>query len=134
MTEDRPQRIKPRITAAPKLRQIYWCEFWKDAQLPEMWKTRPVIIISYKNTLHGTCLVIPTSTANQVENKWAHQLSVSIEGDGVVSWAICNHLSTIATSRLKQFNQGVTLLPKEDFNQILDIVMKWLPEPFFVEN
>ncbi len=39
---------QPRIIAAPKIRQLYWCDFWCDAQLPEMWKTRPVIVVSYR--------------------------------------------------------------------------------------
>jgi hypothetical protein len=50
---DKPPRVQPRILAAPKIRQIYWCDFWLDAHLPEMWKTRPVVVVSYKNTLHG---------------------------------------------------------------------------------
>jgi len=45
-----PPRVQPRIKAAPKHGQIYWCDFWLDAQLPEMWKTRPVVVVSYKNT------------------------------------------------------------------------------------
>jgi hypothetical protein len=36
--EQKPRRVKPRIIAAPKHGQIYWCDFWLDAQLPEMWK------------------------------------------------------------------------------------------------
>ena len=60
--ENKPPPVKPRIIAAPKLRQIYWCDFPLDAQLPEMWKTRPVVVISYKNILHGPCTVIPMTT------------------------------------------------------------------------
>jgi mRNA interferase MazF len=134
MTDIKPPRIKPRITAAPKIRQIYWCEFWKDAQLPEMWKTRPVIVVSYKNTLHGTCLVVPISTVVQNDNKWAHRLSIDIEGDGTTAWAVCNLPSTVATSRFRQFQGKIPLLPKDDFNQVLDILIKWLPKPFFIEN
>jgi len=47
-TLNKPPWVVPRIKAAPKIRQIYWCEYWQDARLPEMWKTRPVIVISYK--------------------------------------------------------------------------------------
>src|SRR5271170_2071473 len=96
---NKPPWVPPRIKAAPKIRQIYWCEYWQDARLPEMWKTRPVIVVSYKNLLHGPCLVVPTSSAAQDDNPWAHKLSIEIEANGVRSWAICNQLSTVSPSR-----------------------------------
>ena len=80
LPEVRPPKVQPRIIAAPKLRQLYWCDFWRDAQLPEMWKTRPVIVVSYKSGLHSPCLVVPTSTEPQGSNPWAVVLSSSIDG------------------------------------------------------
>jgi mRNA interferase MazF len=116
----KPPWVKPRIIAAPKIRQIYWCEYWQDARLPEMWKRRPAIVVSYKNTLHGPCLVVPTSTdPENATNVWAQRLSIALEGDNVVSWAICNHPATVSPSRFIQFNQGMLLLPKADFNEVL---------------
>jgi mRNA interferase MazF len=130
--ENRPPRIAPRIQATPKIRQIYWCEFWKDARLPEMWKTRPLVVAFYKHTLHGHCLVIPTSTDPQDGNEWAYKLSIEIENDGIPSWAVCNQPYTVSTSRLMQFRGEIPLLPKEDFNQVLGKLMKWLPKPFLL--
>jgi mRNA interferase MazF len=130
--QDKPPRVEPRITAAPKIRQLYWCDFPEDAHLPEMWKTRPVIVISYKNLLHGPCLVVPTSTDPQDNNPWAHKLSVTF--DGVQSWAVCNHLYTVAPSRFSQFKGRIPLLPEADFNAILSLVNKWLPKPFPIEG
>lgn len=129
---ERPKWVTPRIIAAPKLRQIYWCEFWNDARLPEMWKVRPVIVVSYKNALYGPCLVVPTSTEPQDENQWAHKLSIQIEG--VQSWAICNQPSTVAPSRFTQFKGHIPLLPKGDFNAILALLTQWLPKAFDIEN
>lgn len=129
----KPEWVKPRIQAAPKIRQLYWCEYWRDARLPEMWKTRPVIVVSYKNTLHGPCLVVPVSTEPQDANPWAYQLSIDIEGSGVRSWAVCNHPATVSPSRFMQFNKGTPLLPKADFNQVLERLMKWLPVPFVLD-
>jgi len=128
--KETPPRIKPSIKAAPKIRQIYWCEFWKDALLPEMWKTRPVIIISYKHKLHGHCLIIPTSSQPQDDNEWAYKISVQIEGSGINSWAICNQPYTVSTSRLKLVHKKIPVLPENDFNQILEKLNKWLPKPF----
>jgi mRNA-degrading endonuclease toxin of MazEF toxin-antitoxin module len=80
--EEAPPRHQPRITAAPKHGQIYWCAFWRDAQLPEMWKTRPVVVISYKNTLSGPCLVVPLTTAPQGNSPWAWEMSLSVTDGG----------------------------------------------------
>ncbi|MEI9990538.1 MAG: type II toxin-antitoxin system PemK/MazF family toxin [Rhizomicrobium sp.] len=126
--EQRPPWLVPRITAAPKIRQLYWCDFWKDAVLPEFWKTRPVIVVSYKNTLHGPCLVVPTTTIPQDDNRWAHRLSVTFEG--VQSWAVCNQPATVSPSRFSQFRGRIPLVPEADFNAILAILNQWLPKPF----
>lgn len=101
--------------------------------MPEMWKTRPVIVVSYKHTLHGHCLIVPTSTLEQDDNEWAYRLSIEIEGNGIKSWAVCNHLYTVSTSRLRLFRGTIPLLPKADFNQVLAKLMKWLPQPFSLE-
>ena len=83
--------------------------------MPEMWKTRPVIVVSYKNTLTGPCLIVPVSTEPQDNNPWAHRLSIEIEGDGVTSWAVCNHPTTLSPSRFKQFNKGIPVLAQGRF-------------------
>ena len=130
MTSDpqKPPRIQPRIKAAPKIRQIYWCDYWQDARLPEMWKTRPVVVISYKNSLYGPCLVVPISTDPQDENPWAYRISISL--DGRASWAIANHPATVSPSRFSQIKGKIPLLPETDFNQVLERLMRWLPKPF----
>jgi mRNA interferase MazF len=133
MDEEKPGWVKPRIIAAPKIRQIYWCDFWKDVHLPEMWKTRPVIVVSYKNKLHGPCFVVPTTTSPQEENPWAHKLSIRFD-EARESWAICNQPSTVAPSRFFPINGGIPLLPVADFNAVLGLLLKWLPRPFVIEN
>lgn len=125
---DRPPRIKPRITAAPSIRQIYWCDFWPDAHLPEMWKRRPVIVLSFKNKLHGPCLVIACSTDPQEGDaaQWAHKLSVTL--DGRDTWVVCNHLYTVAASRLSVDKNGIQRLSEAEFNEILTKSLAWLPK------
>ena len=99
-----------------------------------MWKTRPVIVVSYKNTLHGPCLVLPTTTEPDNEyNPWASKLSIKIEST-LDSWAVCNQPSTVAPSRFSQFKGKIPVLPKKDFNQVLELLVKWLPVPFKLET
>ena len=131
--EPKPIWIEPRITAAPKIRQIYWCDFWADARLPEMWKRRPVIVVSYRNRLHGPCLVLPTSSQPQDGNPWACKLSQQFDG-ARNSWAICNHPCTVSPSRLWAFPNPIPLVSVEDFNAALALLFHWLPRPFPMEN
>jgi|SRR5665213_419889 len=128
--ERKPLWIKPRILASPKIRQIYWCDFWEDARLPEMWKTRPVVVVSYKNTLSGPCLVIPFSTEPQDQNPWAVKYEIV---EGKTSWAVCNHLYTVSPSRFSQYGARKLVLPEFEFNQVLEKISKWLPRPFDID-
>jgi mRNA interferase MazF len=125
-----PPRVAPKIVAAPAIRQLYWCDFWGDAILPEMHKKRPVVIMSFKNTLYGPVLVLPTSTDPQEGEsaKWAHLLSVKCDGNRQ-SWVVCNHLYTVSPSRLEPFKgPAIPRLSEDEFNKILEIAMKWLPK------
>ena len=127
LNKDKPPKIEPRIKSAPKVRQFYWCNFPQDAQLPEFWKRRPVIVISYKNTLHGAVTVVPCSTQAQEGNQWAYPLRVTI--DGKAAWAICDKPTTVAVSRLLPDKDGINRMPDEEFNQMLRLVLEWLPTP-----
>ena len=124
--EERPPRIPPHIKAAPKVRQMFWCDLPKDAQLPELWKRRPVVIVSFRNTLSGAVTAIPCSTSEQSGNPWALQLATMI--DGAVSWAICDKPMTVAVSRLFPVRSGIPRLPEAEFNQILALLLHWLPK------
>jgi mRNA interferase MazF len=128
----KPPRVQPRIIAAPKHGQLYWCDFWRDAQLPEMWKTRPVMVLSYKNALFGPCLVVPLSTVPQDHSPWAWELSGTI--DGRRTWVVCNHLYTVAPSRLSQIKGNIPRVPNVEFNEILKRVAAWLPRPFQLDK
>ena len=97
-------------------------------------ENRPVIVVSYKNTLTGPCLVVPVSSERQDNNPWAHRLSIPLEGDVASSWAVCNHPATLSPSRFVQFNHGIPVLPKEDFNQVLEKLIRWLPKPFELDT
>lgn len=125
-TEQPPPRIKPRLIGAPKIRQLFWCDFPLDAQLPEFWKRRPVIVLSGRNTLHGAVTVIPCSTQTQPGNRWAFPLRTTI--DGRAAWAICDKLTTVAVSRLTPDKRGIVRMPQNEFEIMLEIVLDWLPK------
>lgn len=117
------------IKAAPRVRQLYWCDFRGDALVPEMGKKRPAVILSYRNTLHGIALVLPTSTDPQegASAQWAHKLSFQPDGRRD-SWVVCNHLYTVSTQRLEPFGgRPVPRLDEDEFEAILATTLRWLP-------
>jgi len=126
-SEDRPPKVRPRIKAAPKIRQLYWCDFPKDAHLPEFWKCRAVIIVSYRNTLYGTVTVIPCSSLDQTGNRWAYKQQTTIDGRAN-SWAICDKITTVAVSRLTPGKGGIKRMPEAEFNEILSLLSNWFPQ------
>jgi mRNA interferase MazF len=131
VVEYAPRRIPPRIKAAPSIREIYWCDFPLDPILPEMGKTRPALVVSFKNTLTGHCLVLPISTDPQdgMSAAWAHRLSLELE-PGRVSYVVCNHLYTVATARLQPLvGKRVPRLGIKEFDEILVRMHGWLPRP-----
>lgn len=125
--QDPPPKVAPRLVGAPKIRQLYWCDFPLDAQLPEFWKRRPVVILSFKNTLHGAVTVIPCSTQAQPGNRWAFPLQTTI--DGRAAWAICDKVTTVAVSRLLPDKGGIVKMPEAEFDDMLRLVLSWLPVP-----
>jgi len=44
--------LHPRLTAVPAIPQLYWCDFPADAQLPELWKTRPIVIVRRRSRIN----------------------------------------------------------------------------------
>lgn len=124
--EAKPPQVKPRVKAAPKIRQMYWCDFPEDAHLPEFWKRRPVIVVSYRNILSGAVTIIPCSTQDQPGNPWAVKLTTAMT-PGLESWAICDKPTTVAVSRLFPERAGIPRLPEAEFNMILARLLAWLP-------
>lgn len=123
-----PPKILPRVKAAPKVRQLYWCDFPQDAQLPEFWKRRPVIVISYRKiTLHGAVTIVPCSTQAQPADGAAFPLRTTI--DGRAAWAICDKPTTVTVSRLVPDKTGIVRMPEDEFNEMLRMVLDWLPKP-----
>jgi mRNA interferase MazF len=126
MTDETPPKLQPRLKSAPKIRQFYWCDFPKDAQLPEFWKRRPVVILSKTATLHGAVTVIPCSTQTQQNPRFAFPLRTTI--DGRAAWAICDKLTTVAVSRLLPTQGVIVRMPADEFHEMLKVVLDILPK------
>lgn len=124
---DSPPKVKPKIKSAPKVRQMYWCALPDDAQLPELWKLRPVIVLSMNAKLYSAVTVIPCSTAAQMEPKKTFPMRTTI--DGRAAWAICDKPMTVAVSRLApDKTHGIVRMPEEEFHEMLALVLANLPK------
>ncbi len=127
MTEDRlPPRVPHRIRQVPRIRKIYWCDFPLDAQLPEFWKRRPVLILSRTPTRYGNVTVLPLTTKSQPDNRMAYPIDIpSMQR----SWVICDYPTTVAVSRLHLPGRVALRIGQADFNKIVALVLKRLPRP-----
>jgi mRNA interferase MazF len=130
----RPHAVPPepavRVTlkAAPAIRNVYSCRFPEAALPPEFSKRRPVIVVSWKNSLSGPVLVIPVTTQSQAGNQWAIKLSRNPSpGEGCDVWAVCNHLYTVSCTRLTATHGTVPRLTAEEFRPIHELMLKWVP-------
>lgn len=126
-----PARRQPVIKAAPKVRQIYWCDFWQEALAPEFWKRRPILVLSFKNALNGHILALPVTTiSHEPTHAWAHQLAFDWNPSAPLNrWVICNHIYTASTARLLPIQKGVIpRVPEGEFNAILQKVYSYLPQ------
>lgn len=122
-----PPRLRPLIKSAPRIRQVYWCDLPEDAQLPEFWKRRPVLILSKTVKLHGNVTVLPFTTKSQPDNPMGYPMVSPLDGQRV--WVICDYLTTVAVSRLHMPGRVVPRIGQDDFNRIVALALQGLPRP-----
>lgn len=119
-----------RLQAAPRIGAIYWCEFPADARRPEFWKTRPVVVVSAQNTLHGPVQVVPLTTKPQGSNPWAYAFSRNpVPRETRPSWAVCDHVTTVSCSRLTPDRGRVPRVEDADLQAVLALVRRRIPAP-----
>jgi mRNA interferase MazF len=126
-----------RIQAAPKVGSLYWCTLHPEAHvhIPEFWKKRPVLVISKKNTLHGKVTVLPITTDEDNAN-YPHSIELSGTAcnkiNGKRCWVVCDHIMTVATSRLDFVHKTPPRLDRDELAPILEkahsLLAGWLPK------
>lgn len=126
---DRPGTRPIRIKSAPKIRQVYWCDYPEPehTQKPEFYKRRPVVVLSKNATLYGAVTIAPISGKAQNYNRHSQLIQSPI--DGRDAWVVCNHICTVSTRRLDVPAEGLRRIPDDVFQQILAKVYRNLPLP-----
>ncbi|MCZ2203681.1 type II toxin-antitoxin system PemK/MazF family toxin [Bartonella sp. A5(2022)] len=117
-------RIKPRIRSAPRIRQVFWCDFPHDVIVPEFWKQRLVLVISTHAKLHRNVTILPLTTQSQADNPAAYPIQSPINNKK--SWVICDYITTVSVSRLSAPSH-IKRLSKKEFNKIIALMHKHLP-------
>jgi mRNA interferase MazF len=107
---------------------VYYCGFPEAALPPEFSKRRPVIVVSYKNSLTGPILVVPITTQAQRENQWVVKLERNPKpGETCEVWVVCNHLYTVSCERLSATHGTVARLTAAEFRPVHELILKWVP-------
>lgn len=88
--------------------------------MPEFWKRRPVVIVSRHTTLRGVATVVPMTSKAQHDPRLSVQVRSPI--DGRDAWAICNHMTTVAVSRLLPA-RGRPLVSQQEYREICQEVI-----------
>lgn len=138
---DKPPEIEPLLRAAPRIKQVYWCkfplaeqqhkpEFSSTAEKPE----RPVVVLSRQSTRRGVVTVVPLTRADQKDPHRSVRIKSPLDGKEA-SWAVCNHITTVAVSRLRQPRTPTPQVDHDDFQRIVEKVMLTgnLPDPIAPE-
>ena len=119
----------PRVTAAPKIRQVLWCDYPEPQHTykPEFHKTRPVVVLSKRATLYGVVIVVPMTTKEQDDDRFSVELVSPL--DGTTAWVVCNHVHTVSVRRLSPPKGAIPRVSDSEFEDILDKVFRILPIP-----
>ncbi|MCY4148273.1 MAG: type II toxin-antitoxin system PemK/MazF family toxin [Gammaproteobacteria bacterium] len=118
---EKPQRMPVNLRIAPRKSEVYWCDYPSPEclHLPEFWKRRPVVIISRYPTLRGVVTVVPMTSKVQYDPRFS--IMVRSPVDGRDAWIICNHVTTVAISRLLPINKRSRISEKE-YQDVMDKV------------
>ncbi|MDR6667068.1 type II toxin-antitoxin system PemK/MazF family toxin [Rhizobium sp. 1399] len=126
-----PPRVPVALAKAPRIKEIFWCQFPKDAELPEFWKVRPVVVLSRKVDLNGTVFVVPCTSRDQNGSNDAVELSATIAGPK--TWAICDKPVSVAVSRLRPPKEKCAVTDAE-LTEIVRKVALLMPAPIMSDG
>ena len=109
-----------KIGSTPRVSQYFWVDLPPDAFAPEFVGMHPGIVVRAARRLHDTCIIVPLTSSPQEDAKHKHQLSKNPNPkghtDGILPWAVCDHLYTVHISRLHPLKDryGNIIYPKAD--------------------
>ena len=108
------------VVSVPRVSEVYWVDFPRDAYAPEFEGEHPGIVVRGARRLHDPCIVVPLTSRDQLGR--AHSLELSRNPNplgrqsGIRVWAVCDHIYTVALGRLRPLTDrtGRRIYPKVD--------------------
>jgi uncharacterized protein YifN (PemK superfamily) len=93
------------IASTPRVGQYFWVDFPHDAYKPEFTGEHPGIVIRAARHLEDACIIVPVTSSPWDNAKHMHRLTRNPNprghAEGVVAWAVCDHLYTVHAARLR---------------------------------
>ena len=120
-----PARPKSHLTRDTRTGEIYWCDFNPTNLTPEFDYQHLVVIVRGGKLSNDINVVIPLTKASQSDNPHGYRLLRNPNpGSAEESWAVCNHVYSVASERLQPLrdqngNRRTSVkLDAEDLRQI----------------
>lgn len=118
---DRPppqpaERPKSHLTRDTRSGEVYWCDFSPMNWTPEFDYQHLVVIVRGGKLANDIHVVLPLTKADQSKNPHGYQLANNPNpGSAEVSWAVCNHVYSVASERLQPLrdSKGNRLTPEK---------------------
>ena|SRR6218665_159468 len=124
----------------PRPGEIFICDYPKDMRVPEMVKTRPVVVISPRLRGRGNLITIVPLSATKPQTIMPYHYELSLAHplpspwDANPCWAICDHPMAVGFDRINLIRLGKDqygkrkyyqhLIRAEDLGAIRDCVTK----------
>ena len=110
--------IKPKVPTelrrSTRLGEVYWCDFSPLNWPPEFDYKHLVVVIRGAKKESGAHVIVPLTKRPQIDNPHGYRLIHNPNpGSADESWAVCDHVYTVASERLKLLrdSRGVTKEP-----------------------
>ncbi len=107
-----PPTIKVRISElsrSTRVGEVYWCDFipHPHSLLPEFDDKHLVVIVRGGKKERDIHIVLPLTKSDQTDNPHGYRLKDNPNpGSAKVSWAVCDHLYSVASERLQLLRDG----------------------------
>jgi len=93
---------KSNLTRDTRTGEVYWCDFSPMNWTPEFDYQHLVVIVRGGKIANDIHVVLPLTKADQSNNPHGYRLTHNPNpGSADVSWAVCNHVYSVASGRLQ---------------------------------
>jgi len=91
------------LESTPRFGQVFWVDFPQDFISPEFGPPHPGIVIRASRFMDQPCMVVPMTTVDQGNAKYAYELpkNPNPKRDKGRVWVVCDHVYTVAIERLR---------------------------------